>query len=126
MNDECKQMLCNEWYEIKVLDKEKKLNELLDLALANDNRFPTVGVLLFTLSLLPVSTVCRERGFRRTNLVENNFISSLQPQILSELMMIKMSGPSLTEFNREKAVDQWFLSSKTSRHVNGHKRPNKK
>jgi hypothetical protein len=29
--------------------------------------------------------------------------------------MIKMNGPSLMEFNPEKAVDQWFFSSKTWR-----------
>jgi hypothetical protein len=35
--------------------------------------------------------------------------------MLSELMMNKMNGPSLTEFNPEMAVDQWFFSSKTSK-----------
>jgi hypothetical protein len=41
--------------------------------------------------------------------MKNNFRSSLQPQILSELMMIKINGPSLTEFNPKKTVDQWFI-----------------
>jgi hypothetical protein len=30
-------------------------------------------------------------------------------------MVIKMNGPSLTEFNPEKALDQWFLNSKIKR-----------
>jgi hypothetical protein len=50
----------------------------------------------------------------------------MQLQILSEQMIIKMNGPSLTEFNPEKAADQWFFSSKTSTHVTGHKGPNEK
>jgi hypothetical protein len=41
-------------------------------------------------------------------------------------MMIKMIGPSLKEFNSEKAVHQWLFSSKTSKHLNSHKRPNEK
>jgi hypothetical protein len=64
MKDECKQALCNEWYEFKVIGKGKKLNELLDLALADDKGFPTLRKLLSILSVLPVSTVCCERGSR--------------------------------------------------------------
>jgi hypothetical protein len=39
MSDKCKQALCKEWHEFIVLGKGKKLNELLDLAPANDKRF---------------------------------------------------------------------------------------
>jgi hypothetical protein len=39
--------------------------------------------------------------------------------------MIKMNGPSLMEFNPERAVDHWFFSSKPG-DVNGHKRPSEK
>jgi hypothetical protein len=50
------------------------------------------------------------------NLVKKKIIrSSLKPQILSMLMIIKINGPSLTKFNPENAVDQWFFSSKTSK-----------
>jgi hypothetical protein len=65
------------------------------------------------MSVLPVSTVCCKRGFSQMNLLKNNLRSLLQPQILSELMMIKMNGPLLMELNPEQAVDQWFVSSKS-------------
>jgi hypothetical protein len=104
------------WYEFTVLGKGKKQNELLVLALANDKLFPILGKLLSVVSVLPVSIVCCEIGFSQMNLVKNNFRSSLQSRILSELMVIKMNGRSLTEFNPEK--DQCSFSSKTSRHVN--------
>jgi hypothetical protein len=52
-----KQVLCNEWYEFKALGEGKKLNERLDLALANDRRFPVIGKLLSVVSVLRVSTV---------------------------------------------------------------------
>jgi hypothetical protein len=60
------------------------------------------------------------------NLVKNIFRSLLQPQILRKVMMIKMNGPSLTEFSPANALDQWLFSSKTLRHVSGHKRQNDK
>jgi hypothetical protein len=40
------------------------------------------------------------------NLMKNNFRSLLQPQILNELMIIKMNGPSLMECNSENVVAQ--------------------
>jgi hypothetical protein len=40
------------------------------------------------------------------NLVKNNLRLLLQPQTLSDLTTIKVNGPSLTEFNSEKAVNQ--------------------
>jgi hypothetical protein len=42
-------------HEFKVLGKGKKVSELLDLALPNGKRFPILGELLSTLSVLPVS-----------------------------------------------------------------------
>jgi hypothetical protein len=57
-NNECKQALCNERYEFKVLGRGKKLNEHLGLALANDKRFPILRKLLSIVSELLVSTVC--------------------------------------------------------------------
>jgi hypothetical protein len=42
VNGECKQALCNEWYEFEVLGKGKKLNELLNLALANHTKMMNV------------------------------------------------------------------------------------
>jgi hypothetical protein len=43
VNNECKHAVSNEWCAFKVLGRGKKLNELLDLPLANDKRFPILG-----------------------------------------------------------------------------------
>jgi hypothetical protein len=49
----------------------------------------------------------------------------MQEEALCDLMMWNMNGPSVKEFDPTKAVNQWYFSSKTTRHVHGHKRPNK-
>jgi hypothetical protein len=49
----------------------------------------------------------------------------MQEEALCDLMMCNMNGPSVKEFDPTKAVNQWYFSSKTTRHVHGHKRPNK-
>lgn len=105
MKAECKQALCNEWYELKFLRKGKELSGLLDLAVA------VLGRLSSVVAVPPVSTVCCERGFSQANLVKNIFRSLLQPQTLSDLMVVKMNGPSLTELNPEKAVDQCYFKT---------------
>jgi hypothetical protein len=58
------------------------------------------------------------------HLVKNKFQSSMQEEALYDLMCY-MNGPSVKEFYPTKAVNQWYFSSKTTRHVHGHKRPNK-
>jgi hypothetical protein len=72
-NEDCMQTVHNEWYEFKFFGKEKKLTEVMELALSNNERFPVLGQLLSTVCLLPVSTVCCERGFSLMNLVKNKF-----------------------------------------------------
>jgi hypothetical protein len=124
-NEDCMQTVHNEWYEFKSLGKGKKLTELLELALSNNERFPVLGELLSIVCVLPVSTMCCERGFNLMNLVEKKFLSSMQEEALCDLMMWNMNGPSVKESDPTKAVNQSYFSVKTTRHVHGHKRPNK-
>jgi hypothetical protein len=84
VNNECKQALSNKWFAFKVLGRGKKLNELFGLPLANDERFPILGkAVLHSVCVLPVPTVCCERGFSQMNLVKSNFRSSLQTKVVS-------------------------------------------
>jgi hypothetical protein len=66
----CVQAVHNVWYEFKFLGKRKKLTELLELALSNNERFPVLGQLSIV-CVLPVSSMCCERGFSLMNLVKN-------------------------------------------------------
>jgi hypothetical protein len=59
------------------------------------------------------------------NLVENKFRSSMQEEALCDLMMCNINGPSVKEFDPTKSVNKWYYSSKTTRYVHGHRRPNK-
>lgn len=116
-----KKCIQNEWYEFKVLGRGKHLYELLELA--SSDRFPILGQLLSIVCILPVSTASCERGFSQMNLIKDRFRSSLETDILCDLMMCNMNGPAVKEFDPARAVDQWYFSSKTTRHIHGHKRP---
>ena len=63
-------LLQNEWYEFKVLSKGKKMAEPLKLTQQNKNRYPILGFLLSIVSVLPISTVCCERGFSLMNSIK--------------------------------------------------------
>ena len=71
-------LLQNEWYEFKVLSKGKKMAEPLKLTQQNKNRYPILGFLLSIVSVLPISTVCCERGFSLMNIIKHNCRSSTE------------------------------------------------
>jgi hypothetical protein len=58
--------------------------------------------------------------------VKNKFRLSLQEENLNDLMVCNMSGPLGMEFDTVQVVDQWYFSSKTTRHVHDRKKPNNK
>ena len=53
--------------------------------------------------------------FSALKIVKNNRRTKLKTGTLSDLLDIKEEGPSLTNFNAEKAVSMWWGACKTSR-----------
>ena len=80
-------------------------------------------ILINIVSVLPTSTVCREKDFSLMKIIKNKFRSSMENESLNDLMMINMNGPTLKDFNPSNAVDLWYFNSKTNRHVHGHCKP---
>ncbi|XP_053544659.1 zinc finger protein 862 isoform X2 [Bombina bombina] len=120
MHEKCLTALRNEWKEFKDLGKGKKPSELLDFARSNIERFPNLGNLLSIVSVLPVSTVCCEKGISLINLVKSKLRASMQDESLSDLLTINMNGPPIKDFDPSKSVNQWYFNAR--RHVHGHKR----
>jgi hypothetical protein len=98
-----------------------KFNELLNKALTNGDSYSLLGKLMSIASVILASTVACEREFRKMNVIENSFMSSITAQSLNDLMLISLNGPSVEEFNPSKALDHWCFSAKGMRHLHGQK-----
>lgn len=116
------QKALDEWYEFKICAKGLSSIDLLGKAMSHGERFPVLLKLLKIASVLPVSTASCERGFSQMNLIKNKFRSCLETESLDDLMMVNLNGPPLPQFKPTKAIDKWYFSAKTTRHVQGHKR----
>jgi hypothetical protein len=81
--------ILNEWYEFKVLGKGMKFNDRLSL----------LGKFISIVSVIPASTVACERGFSKTNVIKNNFRSSVAAQwrnsTLQRLWTTGISAPNV-------------------------------
>ncbi|KAJ8890975.1 hypothetical protein PR048_010484 [Dryococelus australis] len=115
------QKALDKWYEFKECAKGWTLTDLLGKAMSNGDRFPVLLKLLKVASVLPVSTASCERGFSQMNLVKNKLRSSLETESLDDLMMVNLNGPPLPLCIPSDAIDKWYFSAKTTRHVQGHK-----
>lgn len=67
------------------------------------------------LLVLPISAAQCERAISAQNRIKNDSRSCLGGQTLEELMRISLEGPSLSEFDPDSAVKEWFKSSKRPR-----------
>jgi len=67
------------------------------------------------LLVLPISAAQCERAISAQNRIKNDSRSCLGGQTLEELMHISLEGPSLSEFDPDSAVKEWFKSSKRPR-----------
>jgi hypothetical protein len=71
------------------------------------------------LVISPSTAEC-ERGFSQMKLIKTELRNSLTDDSLRILMTIKHHGPSLEDFNADRAINYWLGSCKGTRHVGGH------
>ena len=60
--------------------------------------------------VIPVQTATIERGFSLMQRVKNDWRSRLNPDTLSQLLMIRLNGPVIEQFNPEAAVMRWWTA----------------
>ncbi|MEE6467962.1 hypothetical protein FKM82_008120 [Ascaphus truei] len=111
--------IISEWYEIKVLCKHLKLEDILKSTQFHKDRFPLFVKLLSIIAVLPTSTASCERGFSVMNSIKSQKMSKLQTSSLYDLLTISINGPPIDLFQPDCAIDNWYFSSKM-RHVMGH------
>ncbi|MEE6465802.1 hypothetical protein FKM82_006702 [Ascaphus truei] len=111
--------ILSEWYEVKVLCKHLKLEDILKSTQSQKDRFPLFIKLLSIIAVLPTSTASCERGFSVMNSIKSKKRSKLQTSSLGDLLTISINGPPIDLFQPDCAIDNWYFSSKM-RHLNGH------
>ena len=77
------------------------------ILLKYDDVMPCVVKMLRVALLIPVSSVPCERGFSTQNRICTKFRTSLCCESLNDLTRISESGPSIGQFNFEKALSAW-------------------
>lgn len=79
---------------------------------------PAIGniLALVRISLVtPVQTATLEQGFSLMKRVKTDWRNWLQPQTLSQLMMIMLNGLDLENFDAQPAISQWWKAGPRSR-----------
>ncbi|XP_075441328.1 zinc finger protein 862-like [Ascaphus truei] len=106
--------ILNEWYEVKVLCKHLKLEDILKTE-SHRERFPFFFKLLSIIAVLPTSTTSCKKGFAAMNLIKSKSRSPLQTSTLDNLMTISINGPAIDLYEPECAIDNWYFLNKTRR-----------
>lgn len=74
----------------------------------NSNEYTNLCKLLNFILILPFSTAECERGFSQLNLIKNDVRNRLSTDTVNDLLMIKLYGPSLTDFSPDEAIKLWW------------------
>ena len=115
----------NEWAELKL-----RIQELLQLnprqkylalwqrilhEFEGNPNLTNILALMRIVFVIPVQTASLERGFSLMERVKNDWRSRLQPTTVTELMSIKLNGPTLKNFNPCPAIGHWWKAGKRRR-----------
>ena len=102
-------MLLDEWFRLKLLEKDQPLPHLYKQAMLRSERFPVLSKLMPIVLILPSSSASCETGFSKINCIKTDLRSRLTMGNLNSLMLIGVSGVSVKEFdsNESMAFIRW-------------------
>jgi len=116
----------NKWYELEFLWKRKKLSELLDLTVTNNEKFLVLWKLLFVVFLLPVS---KSVWWRRVQLHEccEKYIKIITIKRKFKWLLVEdWIVQEWKKFILQKLYTSVTSVPKQQGQVHGHKRPHDK
>lgn len=79
-----------------------------------ENERDYLVLVVSALLILPLTTAPVERGFSKLNLIKTQLRSRIGPKCLNAAMVVSIEGPSLQDFNFEKAL-KTFKKAKNRR-----------
>ena len=109
-----KEMLLDEWFRLKLLEKDQSLPHLCKTMLRPE-RFPVLSKLMSTVLVLPNSSASCKRGFSRINCIKTDLRSRLTTGNLDSLMLIGLSGVSVKDFDPNKIL--WHSSGGQKKYI---------
>ena len=80
--------------------------------------YPTLSYLASITIILPISTADCERAFSTLKRVETDARNRLKTETLDKLIRLSTEGPSMTEFDFDKAATLWSSQSNRSIKIN--------
>ncbi|XP_006825057.1 zinc finger protein 862-like [Saccoglossus kowalevskii] len=105
------EVVFSEWdlfKETMMRNKNKPYHDILKmLTSVYKELFPNLSKMAAVAMVLPVSTVDCERGFSTMARVKTESRNRLSEKVLNWLMMIKVEGPPISQFNFTKVVEKW-------------------
>nr|XP_006813847.1 PREDICTED: zinc finger protein 862-like [Saccoglossus kowalevskii] len=107
----CKTAVINEWSIFKhVMHKyrQQSFTDFWEWVLNKyKSAYPNICILATICLTCPVTSVNVERGFFRYNIVKTALRNSLYTKSVNTLLMVKIEGPDLTEFNFDNSFQLW-------------------
>ena len=110
VGDEC----ASEWESMKWFlgerFKEKSMREMISILTTDtsiQSLYPNLSKLASIAAIIPVSTAECERSFSAMKRIKTALRNRFKTTTLDCLMRVSIEGPSLSEFNFERAADIW-------------------
>ena len=109
----------DEWVELKVLMVRHR--DLTNQGFwerifrQHQGDLPNILLLAEIVLILPMCTACCERGFSAVKRIKNDWRSCLAVNVLDHLLRITLEGPTVDDFEPEKAIQHWWESGEHSR-----------
>ena len=112
-----KEMLLDEWFRLKLLEKDQSFSHLCKQAMLRPERFPVLSKLMPIVLVLPSSSATCERGFSRINCIKTDLRSRLTTGNLDSLMLIGLSGVSVEDFDLNENIILWHSSGGQKKYI---------
>ena len=112
-----KEMLLDEWFRLKLLEKDQSFLHLCKQAMLRPEIFPVLSKLMPIVLVLPSSSISCEREFSRMNCIKADLRSRLTTGNLDSLMHIGLSGVSVKDFDPNESIRLWHSSGGKKKHI---------
>ena len=110
-----------EWVQMKAHIGNRIMNNAVNIPKINSlfvtaaDRFKNILMLIETVLVLPISSAICERGFSAVKRIKSDWRSNLKTETMNNLLLVSIEGPSLDDYNAERAVHAWWTGGQRER-----------
>lgn len=112
--------LLPEWVHVKAhignrLINNVNLPKINTLFVQQPDQYKNILMLIEIVLVLPISSSICERGFSALKRIKSDWRSNLTTDTMNHLLLASIEGPSLDEYNSERAVHLWWTGGQRQR-----------